>query len=546
MVTTLMDKQKLARLPALVCKDLQLGMIYIDTLGVIRFLNEKAAEVIGLASEELMNHKMIDVLPECKLTDVLQTRRSYSCHRFTLNHTNEIIGNYYPLINEKQHLEGAYMLFHKRNSIERLGKNVTNANDIERMLELILRHSNDMITVVDASGKYKMLSDHLARQLQVDKASLIGKQATIDMFQGNKVHLEVLKHRRAITKRREYIGQTVYEIYATPYIVAGKLKGSIAIYQDITNKMKLKDKMMMIQDVVRNLERTFTFNDMIFQSDAMIAVEEQAKYAASSTIPVLLTGNQGTEKSVLANAIHHESSRKYNKFIHFHATDLEVNRMDQLMAGNGGTIFIEGLESVSTDIQKAFVDMIQHKSITIDHVSHPVNIRFIIGLQKPVSNVFVANLLDALQLIEITLAPLSKRAADFDGIIGRNLTIMNHLHKTKVLRVSDEARDLLLQHPWQGDVKELEAVLYLAFTLVKPTDTEIDIAHLPSLLYVNLNDKTPKKVVSLQKKMDEYERSYIKDIYVQYHFNKTETAKVLGISVRNLYYKIEKFNLDET
>lgn len=546
MVTTLMDKNESTALPALICKDLQLGMIYIDTLGVIRFINEKAVEITGLASEDVMNQKMIDVLPGCKLTDILQTRRSYSYHCFTLNHTNEIIGNYYPLINEKQHLEGAYMLFHKRTSIERLGKNVTNANDIERMLELILRYSNDMITVVDASGKYKMLSDCLAKQLQVDKGALIGKQATIDMFQGNKVHLEVLKHRRAITKRRECIGQTIYEIYATPYIVAGKLKGSIAIYQDITDTIKLKDKMMMIQDVVRNLERTFTFKDMIFESDAMIAVEEQAKYAASSTIPVLLTGSNGTEKSVLANAIHHESSRKYNKFIHFHATDLELNSMDQIMDGNGGTIFIEGLESVSTDIQKAFVDMIQHKRITIDHVSYPVNIRFIIALQKPVNKTLVANLLHSLQFIEITLAPLSKREADFDGILRRYLTIMNHVHKTNVLTVSDKARDLLLNYPWQGDVKELEAVLYLAFILVKPTDTEIDLEHFPSLLYVNLNNKTPKKVVPLQEKMDEYERAYLKDIYEQYHFNKTETAKVLGISVRNLYYKIEKFNLDET
>src|SRR5699024_8243577 len=104
-------------------------------------------------------------------------------------------------------------------------------------------------------------------------------------------------------------------VNVAPIIVAGKLKGSVAVIHDISDFKQLTNELKKAKQIIRNLEATYTFDDIIGDSTEMTIAIEQAKIGAKTPATVLLRGNSGTGKELFAHAIHNESDRKHNKFI---------------------------------------------------------------------------------------------------------------------------------------------------------------------------------------------------------------------------------------
>ena len=125
---------------------------------------------------------------------------------------------------------------------------------------------------------------------------------------------------------------------------------------------------------------------------------------------------------------------------------------------------------------------------------------------------------------------------------------VNQLYGRNVKTITETAMEKLRSYHWPGNIRELENVIGRAVIFMDVTEEVINYHHLPNLqmeskVVREQNSKIVKEQ-TLQDAMEQYEKEYIYHIYKENNFNKTKTAKKLNISVRNLYYKIDKYELE--
>src|SRR5699024_3812595 len=171
------------------------------------------------------------------------------------------------------------------------------------------------------------------------------------------------------------------------------------------------------------------------------------------------------------------------------------------------------------------------------------------NLEKAVMNkTFREDLYYRLTRLPITIPSLKERLADLPDLITRIIQKINQDYGRNVKQVSDEALKMLQSYPWPGNVRELENVIGRAIIYMDVSEEIIERKHLPELMnYVNTPSNGTFNLETgqpLQKAVEQYEKEYIKNVYEKNNFNKTKTAKSLNISIRSLYYKMEKYYIE--
>src|SRR5699024_8251810 len=184
----------------------------------------------------------------------------------------------------------------------------------------------------------------------------------------------------------------------------------------------------------------------------------------------------------------------------------------------------------------------------------PLDVRVIaatnINLEKAImAKTFREDLYYRLSRLPITIPPLSERLADLPVLIQRIIQKINQDYGRNVKSVSHEVLQILQGYHWPGNVREMENVIGRAMIYMDMNDEIIEKVHLPTIIKeIDSSTDTTQVNIStddtLQKAMEQYERKYIERAYKENDYNKTKTAKALDISIRNLYYKIEKYNLE--
>jgi transcriptional regulator with PAS, ATPase and Fis domain len=151
----------------------------------------------------------------------------------------------------------------------------------------------------------------------------------------------------------------------------------------------------------------------------------------------------------------------------------------------------------------------------------------------------------------IHIPPLRQRKDDIPKLCNHLLRKLNQEYGRNIEGLTDQALLKLKQYDWPGNVRELENVLGRAIIFMKFNEVIIDHQHIPDLSNSKKIEEKNEKFISfleegtLASKLEEFEKQIIIEALKQNNGNKTATAKKLGISVRNLYYKMEKYNLEE-
>src|SRR5690606_23758725 len=273
-------------------------------------------EMIGI-KEDVIGRNITEVIPNTRLPHILKTRKMELNKKFKLNEDREIVTSRIPLINKENRLIGAFAIFKDTHEVVHLAEENTDLKQIKTLLEAIIHSSEDAINVVDEEGKALMINPAYTRITGLTEKDVIGKPATADISEGESIHMKVLKTRRPIRGAKLKVGPMKKEVLvnAAPVIVEGKLKGSVAVIHDISEIEKLTSELKRAQQMIRDLEATYTFDDIIGQSEEIKLAIDQAKIAAKTPATVLLRGASGTGKELFAHAIHNASDRKHNKFI---------------------------------------------------------------------------------------------------------------------------------------------------------------------------------------------------------------------------------------
>ncbi|WP_203361805.1 sigma-54-dependent Fis family transcriptional regulator [Bacillus sp. REN10] len=565
----------------LIFESIDEGMIVVDQSEKVILYNKSAERIIGIEKNQAIGQHIRKVIPTSRLPEVMKEKKAEINQEHQLFTGLKIITSRIPMITHEGEVIGAFSVFKDITEVMNLAAEVTNLKEVQTMLEAIIYSSDDAISVVDEQGRGLLINPAYTRLTGLSKEEVIGKPATTDISEGESVHLQVLKTKQPVRGVKMNVGSKKREVVVNvaPIIVDGQLKGSVGVIHDLTEIQSLTKQLNRARQIIRTLEAKYTFEDIVGKSEEMKIAIEQAKVGASTPATVLLRGESGTGKELFAHAIHNASDRRYNKFIRVNCAALSESLLESELFGyeegafsgarrggkiglfeeaNNGSIFLDEIGELSANTQAKLLRVLQEQEVVRvgGTKSIPINVRIIsatnVHLEKAmVDGRFREDLYYRLNRMPIHIPPLRNRKADIPLLCERLIIKLNQDYGRNVKGLTSAALKKLMNYHWPGNVRELENILGRAMIFSTYTETMIDADTLhviegqpDEMLHQRKEMDQKEDGETLQELMDHYEQNVIRAALEQNNGNKTATAKKLGVSVRSLYYKLEKYNLN--
>lgn len=553
------------------------GMIVINNQTEIIVFNRSAERMTGIKRKDALGKKINEIITDSMLPRVMATRRIEANQEMTLANGLKIITTRIPMLGENNELMGAFAVFKDITEVVSLAEEITNLKDIQTMLQAIIQSSEEAISVVDENGKGILINPAYSRLTGLEEEKVIGKPATADISEGESVHMKVLQTRRAMRGVAMRVGPKRKDVIVNvaPVIVDGKLKGSVGVIHDVSEIQNLNRELNRARQIIRTLEAKYSFEDIIGTSEEMTIAIEQARLGAKTPATVLLRGESGTGKELFAHAIHNASDRKYNKFIRVNCAALSESLLESELFGyeegafsgakrggkrglfeeaDKGSIFLDEIGELTANTQAKLLRVLQEHEITRVGGTKPITIdvRIIaatnVNLEKGIADgTFREDLYYRLNRMPIHIPSLRRRKEDIPLLCSRLIQKINQEYGRNVEGVTEEAVDKLMAYNWPGNVRELDNILGRAIIFMNYSETKIEERHIPDL---GANNPSPNieaseeaQNKSLTQMIEQYEARVIRQTLQKLDGNKTKTAKMLGLSVRNLYYKLEKYEI---
>jgi PAS domain S-box-containing protein len=559
------------------------AMIAVDIDSKITIFNKAAEKLTGVKIKDALGKPVLEVIDNSRLPYVLKTGNAELNREQPLGNTR-IITNRMPVKDDKGNVIGAVAVFRDISEILELAAQITNLKEIQIMLEAIFNSTQDAISVVNQQGLGVMVNPAYTRLTGLSGKDVIGQPATVDIAEGESIHFKVLETRRPVRNARLKVGPSRKEVIvdAAPIVVDGELRGSVGVIHDISEIKKLTDELNQAKQIIRKLEAKYTFEDIVSVNQKMQEVIEKAKKAAQTPATVLLQGESGTGKELFAHAIHNASGRKFNQFVRVNCAALSESLLESELFGyeegaftgakkggkkglfevaSGGTIFLDEIGEINAGTQAKLLRVLQEKEIIRvgGTNSVPVDVRIItatnIDLEEAMhAGRFREDLYYRLNVIPLKIPPLRDRKEDIYHLALHIVRRFNQDYGRSIQDISGGAKQRLLQYDWPGNIRELENFLGRAIINMKFNDTVILEEHLPQII-AGKPDKTDvaegiytsgpiDTSITLNRVLDQTEREYIIKVLREEGNNKTVAAKKMGISIRNLYYKLDKYKID--
>lgn len=562
------------------------GLIAVDQNYRVELFNRAAEEILELNREDIIGRDVRDVIPNTRLHIVLETGESEINQVQYTSKTGEkaIITNRVPVRDREKNVIGAVAVFRDITEVKNLAEEITNLKEIRVMLEAIINSTQDAISVVDKDGIGILINPAYTRLTGLTEEDVIGKPATVDIAEGKSMHYQVLKTRKPVNGVRMKVGPRKKDVVVNvaPIIVDGELKGSVGVIHDVSEIKKLTEELDHARRMIRHLNAKYTFDDIVGISETMRAVIRQAKKASQTPATVLLRGESGTGKELFAHAIHNASPRRKEKFIRVNCSALADNILESELFGyvegaftgarkggkkglfeeaDGGTIFLDEIGKISMNLQAKLLRVLQEREIIRVGGTRPIdiNVRVIVATNTNLERAiqegkFREDLYYRLNVFPLYIPPLRERKEDIPYLTHHIIRKFNQEYGRSVKGCSDDVMERLMNYDWPGNVRELENIIGRSMINLGLEDDTIKQKHLPFL-----DDKAEKKGkvdnqlnlgqinlenYSLKEIIYETEKKIIIQALKETEGNRTEAAKLLGIAIRSLYYKLDKYGID--
>lgn len=553
------------------------GMIAIDNKGRVLIYNEAAARISGVDATEAIGQLINDVLPSSGLTRVVQTKMVEHNRRQQLENGTSIVTTRVPMMEDGRCI-GALAVFKDVTELVEMTDQVMSLKRIQTMLEAIIQSSDDAISVVDEHGNGLMINPAYTRLTGLSPAEVIGHPATADISEGESMHMQVLKTGKAVRGVPLKVGTHKKDVVVNvaPIIVDRQTKGSVGVIHDVSELTSLHAQLERAKKRIRTLEAKYSFNDIVGSSAEMKLAIEQAKLAASTPVTILLRGESGTGKELFAHAIHNESRRRTHSFVRVNCAALSEHLLESELFGyvegafsgakrggkkglfeeaDKGSIFLDELGELTSAMQAKLLRVLQEQEIVRVGGTKPISIDVRViaatnaNLEKAIKeNRFREDLYYRLNKMPISIPPLREREGDLEPLSTHLLAKLSQDYGRYVHSISNDALQYMKSYHWPGNVRELENVLARTMIYMEPSKQTVERTDIPSLFDV-LTPVVRKEFEdelfegSLQEMLNKHEKQVISRALRINEGNRTMTAKALGVSLRSLYYKLEKYNL---
>ncbi len=349
-----------------------------------------------------------------------------------------------------------------------------------------------------------------------------------------------------------------------PFELAAVLESTRAALESAKSSME-------IRHLRRWLRERFQFSEMLSQTSQMHRVFEMIRMAAPTDMTVLIHGETGTGKELVAHAIHHHSSRRAGPFVAINCSGFSDSQLESELFGyekgavmgagetkhgkielaHGGTLFLDDVESMSLAMQGKMLRVIEERSIRRlggPHSVH-VDVRVIaasnVSLKRLVSEGAVrSDFYYRINVVPIQLIPLRERSTDIPLLV-QNFIQHHPVAKSKrIVNVSDHVLRRLMEYTWPGNIRELYNLLECAIVLA--TGRIIENVKLPEVANDHHQEKNQiASSASLRQWLREKEKLFLSQRLEHLGGNVGLTAKSCRIGVRTLSRKMRSYGLDK-
>ncbi len=335
----------------------------------------------------------------------------------------------------------------------------------------------------------------------------------------------------------------------------------LLIEKTLENK-RLKEENKLLKQQIR--EHGPDLN-MIGHSEALKKCKDLALQVASTKATVLIEGESGTGKELITNIIHYNSPVAHGPLIKVNCSAFSEGVLESELFGhekgaftgavatkkgrfelaNGGTLFLDEAGEMPPSIQVKLLRFLQEK--TFERVggtkTMKVDVRIISATNKNLGELvkegtFRDDLFYRLRVVKIEIPPLRERKEDLDDLVSGFIDKYSHLHGKPITGIEDDALDLIRGYNWPGNVRELMNCIESA--VVMAHGDVITVEEIPE--YLTFKTAGPKG--SKEGLLHELERKAIIDTLNSTRGEKVKAAKILGIGLRTLYRKLDKYELE--
>lgn len=466
---------------------------------------------------------------------------------------------------------------------------------ISQLKKMAINHIPSFV-VADSQGRYVYANNGWEHLTGYKFSEVIGKKIT-DIMPDSKID-EVIKTGKAIYayQLKDTENNTTFN-NCIPLEINGKIVGAviISIFTNLsdaltfTNEMqKLKEEVNYYKENLRKLQGAKKgIDDIIGTCPATLNLKKQIIAAARTNSTVLIEGETGTGKELVANAIHDLSFRRECPFIKINCAAIPPELFESELFGyekgsftganakgkqglfeaaNKGSLFLDEINQLAYFMQPKLLRTLQEKEIRRvgGNRSIPVNVRIIAATNKSLEklveeNLFREDLYYRLNVVTIRIPPLRERIEDIPELVESIRKKLNYELGTHVDGISQDAEQQLMSYNWPGNIRELQNVMERAMNTqlngVLTLETfkpyfELKGMHYPAKKeqtiqpLINEQPSTNKDIHSLSDARQEAEKNLILTTLLNNKYNKTKTAKELHISRSALYQKIQHYGID--
>ncbi len=326
------------------------------------------------------------------------------------------------------------------------------------------------------------------------------------------------------------------------------------------------------QQLERRLEIAETKLAPVFQSKVMQEIHELINAMAPSEANVLITGESGVGKEVIANVIHTRSRRAAKPMVKLNCAAFPQAMIESELFGyvkgaftgamndfpgmiaeaSGSTLFLDEISDMPADLQTRFLRVLQEREYRPlgSTKTHKVDFRVVAATNRPISHALAENRLRAdlyyrLNTFQIEIPPLRERKEDIPPLVASFLKRFAQQLGKPEPEIVPEACQKLLDYGWPGNVRELQNAMEYAVVLAR--QNQIGLKELPAEVQLPVAlqniDRKPNQNGGV-KSLDDLERNAILQALAQCHGNKKKAAQVLGIQRPTLYNKMKRYAIE--
>ena len=548
------------------------GVIILNVESKIAFLNKSAEDLFDVTAEAVMGQPLSKIFTRSVANMLLSHKGRNDQYQFSF-HEREILHNRI-LMEEGEEKIGSIHIFKDITWEKQVESELNAVKEREGDLESIIQSSYDGIYITDYTGKTLMVNKSHERITGIKASELIGKNMKEIVDEGLvSVYITdiVVTGKAPVTVCQSVSNGKQVIITGSPmFDKFGNVRKVITNVRDVTELIELEKHLKATKEMVniykKELFKEASADYIVCDSMQFRKTMELAQKVSTKDSTVLILGETGVGKEVVAKYIYSNSTRKNNNYIKINCAAIPINLLESELFGyvkgaftgasqtgkigmfelaNDGTIFLDEIGELPLNLQASLLRVLQENIIIRigDTKSRKVNVRIIAATNQDLEKMieektFRSDLFYRLNVVSITVPPLRERIEDIPGLAELIISKLNKKYNEKKI-ITSNFINMLCNRDWPGNVREMENFVEKQFVIAEGDIMDTFYSPFDESEYESDTKIIVKGIIPLKEAVKKVEYLLIKKALMQGHTT-YKAAKLLGTSQPTLFRKYKE------